>query len=180
MVYKPFKAWVAFSLLISFLSACSNANLPKQNNSSANSEWLLTNALYFKGSKIDWQQRRVSGCSSCLITHDSILQPEGVTRFNTLFKNNQWLAVQEQSSLNVVRLKLPSHTHYLYVEQLESGDLKLFNQQSTFKAALGKATTVTFKKQAFSLLITDFELLSSNESPLPKRAKLFYTAFKLI
>ncbi|XQF92136.1 hypothetical protein ACOBV9_11745 [Pseudoalteromonas espejiana] len=75
---------------------------------------------------------------------------------------------------------MPSYTHYLYVEQLESGALKLFNQQSTFKAELGKTTTVTFKKQAFSLLITDFEPLSSNESPLPKRAKLSYTAFKLI
>lgn len=178
MSYRFIKAALLQGAIICFIAACSQ-NAAYNTGNSHGSEWLLTDTLYYKNKPVNWQQRRVNGCSTCLIKKDSVLQPEGITRFNTLYKEGEWIAVQEQSSLNVIRLKLPLHTPYLYVEQLANGELKLFNQQHTYKTKIGEVINITFEKQLFSIVITAFILQDEKNAPLPRRAKLNYTALKL-
>ena len=72
------------------------------------------------------------------------------------------------------------HTPYLYVEQLGNGELKLFNQQHTYKTKIGEVINITFKKQLFSIVITAFTLQDEKNVALPRRARLNYTAVKLI
>ncbi|MDC9566140.1 MULTISPECIES: hypothetical protein [unclassified Pseudoalteromonas] len=179
MSYRFIKAALLQGAIIFLVAACSQGAINKA-SSSHSSEWLLTDALYYNNKPVNWQQRRVNGCSTCLIQNDSVLQPEGITRFNTLYKDGEWVAVQEQSSLNVIRLKLPLHTPYLYVEQLANGELKLFNQQHTYKTKIGEVINITFKKQLFSVVITAFTLQDEKNVALPRRARLNYTAVKLI
>ncbi|BED89674.1 hypothetical protein PspMM1_21420 [Pseudoalteromonas sp. MM1] len=177
MSYRFIKVALLQGIVICLLVACSLSD--KKANANNGSEWLLTDALYYSNKPVNWQQTRVNGCSTCFIKNDSVLQPEGITRFNTLYKDGQWIAVQEQSSLNVIRLKLPLHTPYLYVEQLGNGELRLFDQQHSYKTKIGEVINITFKKQLFSVLITEFILQDEKSAALPRRAKLNYIALKL-
>lgn len=178
MYYKLMRLGLLYVATFCLILACTHKET-NSNHINKDSEWSLTDKLYYDNKAVNWQQSQVDGCSMCLIQTSSVLQPEGITRFNTLYKKGQWIAVQEQSSVNVIRLKLPMHTPYLYVEQLANGELKLFNQQVTLKAAIDRVTNITLNGQLFAIVITQFSMLDEKTAALPRRAKLNYTALKL-
>jgi len=164
--------FVACSSFLSLLIACSDTNNAR--------EWLLKNDnLYFKNAAIDWRIESVKGCKTCVISQDVVYQPEGISRYNTLMQSQYWVAVHELSKINVIRLKMPDQTPYLYVERVKGQILKLFDQQQSYSIKIGEVTTVKFNNQRFNILIKKFEEVDKQSAVLPRRASLEFIALKI-
>ncbi|MBQ4798289.1 hypothetical protein J8L73_03945 [Pseudoalteromonas sp. MMG006] len=163
---------IIYSIFLSIPIACSDTNHA--------SEWLLKNDnLYYKHTAIDWRVESVDGCKACFISQDVVYQPEGISRYNTLMQGQSWVAVHELSQINVVRLKMPDQTPYLYVERAKGKTLKLFDQQQNYSIKIGEVTSVNFNNQRFNILIKKFEEVDKQSAALPRRAMLEFIALKI-
>ncbi|GEB72096.1 MULTISPECIES: hypothetical protein [Pseudoalteromonas] len=160
------------SSFLSLLIACSDTNNTR--------EWLLKNDnLYYKNTAVDWRVESVDGCKTCVITQDVAYQPEGMSSYNTLIQNQNWVAVHELSKTNVIRLKMPYQTPYLYVERVKGKTLTLFDQQQNHSIKIGEVTSVNFNNQHFNILIKSFEEVDKQSVALPRRATLEFIALKI-
>ena len=163
---------IILSSFFSLLIACSDTNNAR--------EWLLKNDnLYYKNTAVDWRIESVKGCNTCVISQDVVYQPEGISRYNTLMQSQNWVAVHELSKINVIRLKMPDQTPYLYVERVKGQILKLFDQQQNYSIKIGEVTAVNFNNQRFSILIKKFEEVDKQSVALPRRASLEFIALKI-
>ncbi|WP_029880362.1 hypothetical protein [Pseudoalteromonas sp. TB64] len=156
--------------MVSLLNACTQK---------VTNKWELTDTLYYNGQAVTWPTKNISQCENCIIKNDTTYMPEGVSHYNTILIDGKWLAVQEQSPLNVVRLRLADKTPYWYVKQLDEKRLKLFNRDQSYTVEIGQVVNVTFEQQRFSILINSFELLDDIKVALPRRAKLDFIALKI-
>ena len=164
--------FVICSIFFILLIACSDTNNTR--------EWLLKNDnLYYKNTAIDWRIESVKGCKTCVISQDIVYQPEGISRYNTLMQSQNWVAVHELSKINVIRLKMPDQTPYLYVERVKGQILKLFNQQQNYSIKIGEVTTVKFNNLRFNILIKAFEEVDKQSAALPRRVSLEFIALKV-
>ena len=164
--------FIILSSFFSLLIACSDTNNTR--------EWLLKNDnLYYKNTAVDWRIESVKGCNTCVISQDVVYQPEGISRYNTLMQSQNWVAVHELSKINVIRLKMPDQTPYLYVERVKGQILKLFDQQQNYSIKIGEVTAVNINNQRFSILIKKFEEVDKQSDALPRRASLEFIALKI-
>ncbi|MEL0654281.1 hypothetical protein V6257_04540 [Pseudoalteromonas issachenkonii] len=164
--------FVVCSSFFGLLIACSDTNNAR--------EWLLKNDnLYYKNTAVDWRIESVKGCKTCVINQDVVYQPEGISRYNTLMQSQNWVAVHELSKINVIRLKMPDQTPYLYVEREKGQLLTLFDQQQNYSIKIGEVTTVNINNQRFSILIKSFEEVDKQSDALPRRASLEFIALKI-
>jgi len=164
--------FVVCSSFFGLLIACSDTNNAR--------EWLLKNDnLYYKNTAVDWRIESVKGCKTCVISQDVVYQPEGISRYNTLMQSQNWVAVHELSKINVIRLKMPDQTPYLYVEREKGQLLTLFDQQQNYSIKIGEVTTVNINNQRFSILIKSFEEVDKQSDALPRRASLEFIALKI-
>lgn len=164
--------FIVCSSFLSLLIACSDTNNAR--------EWLLKNDnLYYKNIAIDWRVESVKGCKTCVISQDVVYQPEGISSYNTLMQSQNWVAVHELSKINVIRLKMPDQTPYLFVERIKGRTLKLFDQQQNYSIKIGEVTAVNFNNQRFSILIKKFEEVDKQSVALPRRASLEFIALKI-
>jgi len=163
---------IIYSILLSIPIACSDTNYA--------SEWSLkSDHLYYKQTAIDWRVESVEACKTCVISQDVVYQPEGISRYNTLMQGQNWVAVHELSQINVIRLKMPDQTPYLYVERVKGKTLKLFDQQQNYSIQIGEVTSVNFNNQRFNILIKKFEEVDKQSAALPRRASLEFIALKI-
>ena len=163
---------IILSSFFSLLIACSDTNNAR--------EWLLKNDnLYYKNTAVDWRIESVKDCNTCVISQDVVYQPEGISRYNTLMQSQNWVAVHELSKINVIRLKMPDQTPYLYVERVKGQILKLFDQQQNYSIKIGEVTAVNINNQRFSILIKKFEEVDKQSDALPRRASLEFIALKI-
>jgi len=147
-------------------------------NKMDNDKWLLTNTLNYNNQPINWESEKVVYCSRCRIETQRVYQPTGVNVYTTVFQGNSWRAVHAQSPVNVIRLKLPTQSPYLYVEALGDEQIVLFNAKQRYTVKIGEVVEVTFNGDTFSILINNFIPIDTINTALPRRATLEYIALK--
>jgi len=118
-------------------------------------------------------------CSDTNNAREWLLKNDNLYSYNTLMQSQNWVAVHELSKINVIRLKMPDQTPYLFVERINGRTLTLFNQQQNYSIKIGEVTAVNFNNQRFSILIKNFEEVDKQSVALPRRASLEFIALKI-
>jgi len=136
---------LATGLFLSCLAGCSTESGTKAESS----DWRLTEALYYKSEKVDWNMEAVKGCELCTISTDKIFEPTGPVSQKILKENGEFVAINSTATRaklvfwqgnTPVKIPLTVEGNMVY---LESEGKKLFlkeNRNSSFSYQGDKLT----------------------------------------